>query len=67
MIKYKFIYEETDDDADPLVADIATRHIEIVVSGKEDKTWDELLPHFREWLKTIGFCMEGIHFEGVEK
>jgi hypothetical protein len=67
MIRYKFIYEETDDDADPDIADIATKHIQITVSGKDDKTYPELLVHFKEWLSAIGFGMEGITFEAIEK
>jgi hypothetical protein len=67
MIKYKFIYEETDDDANSDLADLATKHIEIVASGKEDMTYDELLPHFRDWLRAIGYPMDGVYFQAVER
>lgn len=67
MIKYRFIYEETDDNADPDLADRATKFIEVIVSGNEDKTWDELALHFREWLIAIGYPLEGIYFKSVEK
>jgi hypothetical protein len=59
MIKYKFVYQEFDDDADPDLAEMATRHIEVVIAGQEDKKWSELLPFMEDWLRASGFAFNG--------